>query len=294
MNTKRLSGFTLIELLVVIAIIAILAAILFPVFAQARQKARQTACLSNMKQIGLAVAQYTQDYDETYPVNNQTFQGGSAGYQNIYTQITFVGLLNTYSKNLDIYICPNAPATDLNVCGNAVVLPGIGGTNAVFCSGTSLGPATGQAIKVPTRNIGGNEWIFNRAGILSAPPSTANVPLPIAESQVGAPASLPLIADSSFLLFNSAERIMVASYNGPTPTGYTAADTVNPAFARHAGGSNIVYGDGHAKWSPQRGIGADPNRSGRPFPNNYFLPVNPVDRLNNLGAVNAPADERLQ
>ena len=65
-RSKR-SGFTLIELLVVIAIIAILAAILFPVFAQAREKARAIACISNLKQIGLATMQYTQDYDETYP-----------------------------------------------------------------------------------------------------------------------------------------------------------------------------------------------------------------------------------
>jgi prepilin-type N-terminal cleavage/methylation domain-containing protein len=60
-------GFTLIELLVVIAIIAILAAILFPVFAQAREKARQTSCLSNEKQLGTAISMYVQDYDETYP-----------------------------------------------------------------------------------------------------------------------------------------------------------------------------------------------------------------------------------
>jgi prepilin-type N-terminal cleavage/methylation domain-containing protein len=61
------TGFTLIELLVVIAIIAILAAILFPVFAQAREKARQSGCLSNLKQIGTALMMYTQDYDEAFP-----------------------------------------------------------------------------------------------------------------------------------------------------------------------------------------------------------------------------------
>jgi len=68
MRTHR--GFTLIELLVVIAIIAILAAILFPVFATAREKARQTACINNLKQIGLGIAQYVQDYDETWPFDN--------------------------------------------------------------------------------------------------------------------------------------------------------------------------------------------------------------------------------
>jgi prepilin-type N-terminal cleavage/methylation domain-containing protein len=72
---QRGKGFTLIELLVVIAIIATLAAILFPVFAQARAKARQTACLSNMKQIGTGLMMYTQDYDETLPGNDKSAEG---------------------------------------------------------------------------------------------------------------------------------------------------------------------------------------------------------------------------
>ena len=67
-HIDRRRGFTLIELLVVIAIIAILAAILFPVFARAREKARQTSCLSNVKQTALAMMMYAQDYDEVYPI----------------------------------------------------------------------------------------------------------------------------------------------------------------------------------------------------------------------------------
>src|SRR6218665_2214986 len=76
-------GFTLIELLVVIAIIAILAAILFPVFARARENARRSACQSNLKQIGLGIMQYTQDYDERYPIryyNNYAAGGQEEGW----------------------------------------------------------------------------------------------------------------------------------------------------------------------------------------------------------------------
>jgi prepilin-type N-terminal cleavage/methylation domain-containing protein/prepilin-type processing-associated H-X9-DG protein len=89
-------AFTLIELLVVIAIIAILAAILFPVFAQAREKARGISCLSNIKQDGLGVLMYTQDYDETYPI----------GVQNDWNNSWPVGIL-PYTKNNGIFRCPD-------------------------------------------------------------------------------------------------------------------------------------------------------------------------------------------
>jgi prepilin-type N-terminal cleavage/methylation domain-containing protein/prepilin-type processing-associated H-X9-DG protein len=96
------NGFTLIELLVVIAIIAILAAILFPVFAQAREKARQTTCLSNNKQMGLATLMYVQDYDETFPIGLY-FTVGSSGL----CSMTSYHEVVPYQKNAQMEICPS-------------------------------------------------------------------------------------------------------------------------------------------------------------------------------------------
>ncbi len=95
-------AFTLIELLVVIAIIAILAAILFPVFATARDKARQASCISNVKQINLAILQYVQDYDETFPLNATEY----VGEQFIY-DYSWVKNVQPYVKSLQVFICPN-------------------------------------------------------------------------------------------------------------------------------------------------------------------------------------------
>jgi len=93
-------GFTLIELLVVIAIIAILAAILFPVFARAREKARQTTCASNVKNLGLAVLMYAQDYDEVFPLGAYAVPSGF---------LTWHDLTDPYAKNTGIWHCPSSP-----------------------------------------------------------------------------------------------------------------------------------------------------------------------------------------
>jgi prepilin-type N-terminal cleavage/methylation domain-containing protein/prepilin-type processing-associated H-X9-DG protein len=101
MSTRK--GFTLIELLVVIAIIAILAAILFPVFAQAREKARQASCLSNQKQWGLAWSMYVQDYDEDIPPYSQYIDTGGGHTWGP----PIVALLDPYIRNNQMRVCPS-------------------------------------------------------------------------------------------------------------------------------------------------------------------------------------------
>jgi prepilin-type N-terminal cleavage/methylation domain-containing protein/prepilin-type processing-associated H-X9-DG protein len=123
MKSKDRFGFTLIELLVVIAVIAIIAAILFPTFAQAREKARQAACLSNLHQIGLANQLYTQDYDETFPWSPGGFLPGSFTSKFIFSyyhqRIECVDMppygtpwvmpLQPYLKSMEVFRCPSFP-----------------------------------------------------------------------------------------------------------------------------------------------------------------------------------------
>ncbi|HOM82910.1 MAG TPA: DUF1559 domain-containing protein [Armatimonadota bacterium] len=113
---SRRMGFTLIELLVVIAIIAILAAILFPVFARARENARKSTCQSNLKQMALAAMQYAQDYDETLMRTN------ISPATNVY--YGWAWMLQPYVKNTEIFTCPSKPSAKWN--GSATTFSGFG------------------------------------------------------------------------------------------------------------------------------------------------------------------------
>ena len=147
-------GFTLIELLVVIAIIAILAAILFPVFARAREKARQTSCLSNLKQVGTAMLMYVQDYDEHY---GQSLSGTTAGTVAVYH------VLLPYMKNVQILQCPSKKdeisTAGLNAVLGALGAPplaaGFNGTSYIFNTAVwEDGNLTGLVAPISDAEIG--------------------------------------------------------------------------------------------------------------------------------------------
>ncbi len=157
---RRASGFTLIELLVVIAIIAILAAILFPVFAKARDKARQSSCLSNMKQIGLAWSMYCGDWDEKTP-DSTAWGWDTAGLGRFWagqdadpTHMFYPELLTPYIRNAGIWFCPNV--TDSTVIDNN----GVGFTYAdngtTYITWGGFGPWKGRklgAIQAPAQDV---------------------------------------------------------------------------------------------------------------------------------------------
>jgi prepilin-type N-terminal cleavage/methylation domain-containing protein/prepilin-type processing-associated H-X9-DG protein len=228
------NAFTLIELLVVIAIIAILAAILFPVFAQARAKARQTSCLSNMKQLGLAFLMYAQDYDE---MAIRTFYGPSPSNTNcswpVFTQ--------PYIKNYGIFSCPDAP-TGLGRTPGTMVMSGGCGT---LPDGLSVTYAYNLY-------IGGN----------LAPGSGSTAIPTLSTAAIVAPATTVLMTDGGTDPRTNPNTPVLWPLKRATTKGSAAPDSTLGRTAwiiAHAGSSNITsgfadYGAPHARHSEQTNV----------------------------------------
>jgi len=225
-TTQAASGFTLIELLVVIAIISILAAILFPVFARARENARKAACMSNLKQIGLGLMMYVQDYDETYPVSY--FAGAPAG------KLTWYDVLDPYIKSDQVFVCPTAGkiestgASDPSSGGYGF---NVGGTHTNTTNGTGNGFGyRSQA----------NYWF------------TPNGSGPLRLAGVDEPSNTFIICDPASNAYSHNGWIAVGYSNaGFMPVlhgGQVGPFTGTVSAPPISGGGNYIFADGHVKY----------------------------------------------
>jgi prepilin-type N-terminal cleavage/methylation domain-containing protein/prepilin-type processing-associated H-X9-DG protein len=175
-SSIRRSAFTLIELLVVIAIIAILAAILFPVFARARENARRSSCQSNLKQIGIGVMMYTQDYDERLPSSN-----ANNGLPNGDNSHVFSYYVDPYLKSTQIFRCPSDTTTTVSSYGyNYVYLAGSGLPSAISIA--KIQDVAQTLMLMDSYNVGAYDFIYaprywrsnGAASPLATAPSTTN------------------------------------------------------------------------------------------------------------------------
>ena len=214
MKQHKNSGFTLIELLVVIAIIAILAAILFPVFARARENARRSSCQSNLKQIGLGILQYVQDYDEILPPSQN---------DGLWKSVPWHVLVQPYVKSYQLFKCPS------NVSTGAV-----NNTTGHTADGV---PADGVAISYET-NGGNYAGDFNgRRPFLWYGALTPQTNL----------ASLNFPATTIFVHEQTSESEPM-SYDLTKFTGtVNGSGNIKKAFTNHLGTTNMLFGDGHVK-----------------------------------------------
>lgn len=244
-------AFTLIELLVVIAIIAILAAILFPVFAQAREAARQSQCLSNLRQIGTAMMMYTGDWDETYPVDSSNCTPGSrtqwCSKMNPFWRIET--RLDPYVKNSQIFSCSSATTPPVRWNSTQQVCERGGwGYPDFLCYAQD--PVRGKPL-----SYGFNLQMF----LDCTTPSGGGCGVPgVSLADVQLPAERIMVADSCES-FMDISRLAFANYPDGDPTEATNGATfwagaggsrtsILPSHIRHRKGQNILFLDNHAKF----------------------------------------------
>jgi prepilin-type N-terminal cleavage/methylation domain-containing protein/prepilin-type processing-associated H-X9-DG protein len=201
-------GFTLIELLVVIAIIGILASILFPVFARARENARKTSCMSNEKQLAMGFLQYTQDYDEKLPTYTPLYDPDHYIY--------WTDQIMPYVKNRQVLRCPSAPKAQGYACPPA-----------------EIGAPVGSLFE-PTYSFNGqNSGVYTVAGRSLASIEKPSITWMLFES--GNPGTYESLG------YGYAAIHLTGDIEGPGWHDYFLKDV-------HLDGSNVAYADGHVKW----------------------------------------------
>ena len=269
MNKQK--GFTLIELLVVIAIIAILAAILFPVFQKVRENARRTACLSNLKQIGLAITQYTQDFDEKEPHGASPYGQGSGWASSVYPYIKSIAVFqcpddsthgtraSSYGMNSNFVIgspTPNAlgaqadshSLADFASPASTVMFFEVT-NNAGYdlSNGTSVGAGGFNPDNIYNGGSAGGDGtgFYNLGGEPFGPFTGANLPVQYATGYM-----------------NYSDHDTGGTGTGSGAPGSPTAH-FNSATGRHTDGSNFLMADTHAKFFRPSAVSAGANYQGQ-------------------------------
>ncbi|MGI4792464.1 MAG: DUF1559 domain-containing protein [Janthinobacterium lividum] len=241
---RNRTGFTLIELLVVIAIIAILAAILFPVFQKVRENARRTSCLSNEKQLGLGLIQYVQDSDEKYPFTDYNAVFNTPG---LYSD--WVIGINPYIKSTNVWVCPddsvnNAPATEISygINSNLSCPGGLYSKVATALADTASPAKTVALFEIQEISQPGTGWGMQNSAEVN-----------IKTWGNGRPGKGQLVVEEPFRCYYA-----TGFMGGVGTTSDTKGGGCDPnsgeigcfldTTGRHSDGSNFLMADGHAKW----------------------------------------------
>lgn len=292
---SRTRGFTLIELLVVIAIIAILAAILFPVFASAREKARQISCISNMKQNGLALLQYTQDYDETWPLACQygTPYNGLAA-PTLWSSNLVIG---PYLKSTQVFDCPDDTFnTDYASSSYIEALPSSRTPHTISYLANAIIPDPGYDSNYTGFGVYHPQGLFAYVGEDphwgSAPPEV------VTNGQIHYPSNCialldvldgwwgqywgahPILNDEIDPWWSTADwgwdyEVCKVDICGAQELGWLLTDDIyNPgypdakAMTKHTGRTDVLFADGHVQsWAPGNFL----TSTGVPNPQNWAI-----------------------
>lgn len=209
---SRARGFTLIELLVVIAIIAILAAILFPVFAKAREKAQTTACQNNVRQLGTAFAMYRSDYDGRMPPN-WYYAAGNIAYR-------WIHLIYPYINNDQIFQCPSKP-TDDNTIWSPPYMTRLPYSSYYYCHYYLAGMSESDVQDTAGTIELMDGWFF------------PDKELSWTQGMFHSP---------------QADAVTMAKWVNNDPNAYYVNATILEQMHRHNNGINAAYFDGHVKW----------------------------------------------